>query len=296
MVRRRSILCRAKLRAMTTPQNGPHEYSLGASQRETDRLVTQASNMGSFMHDFFVAAGLQPGMRVLDLGSGAGDTSLAARSVVGETGSVLGIDITPSSLERARQRMAEAGFDNVSFMEADLTQDLALDDEFDAIVGNLVLMYLPNREALLKSLMQRLRPGGIVAFGEINVDGGPANPQSPSWDQLEAWWLQALTANGTETRMAMKLRALLMACGLEDIDGWSFLGRAGRDSEAVGALRNRLSIGRSMLPIMRRYSDAPPEELDRFDEYEAAVLREFQENRSTYIAPTGSDLWGRKPA
>jgi hypothetical protein len=51
-----------------------------------------------------------------------------------------------------------------------------------------------------------------------------------------------------------------------------------------------------MLPIMRRLSDAPPKELDRFDEYEAAVLREFQENGSIYIGPTGADLWGRKSA
>ena len=55
--------------------------------------------------------------------------------------------------------MADAGFDNVSFIEADLTQDLPLDGDFDAIVGTLVLMYLPNREALLKSLSRRLPAG-----------------------------------------------------------------------------------------------------------------------------------------
>ena len=96
--------------------------------------------------------------------------------------------------------------------------------------------------------------------------------------------------------MAMKLRALLMACGFVDIGGWSFLGDASREVGDTGGLRNRLSIARSMLPIMRRYSSAPPEELDRFDECEAAVLREFQENGSLYIGPTASDLWARRPA
>ena len=280
---------------MTTPEDRATEYSLGASRRETARLETQASGMQSFVHDLLVSAGVQPGMSVLDLGSGAGDTSLAARSVVGETGRVLGVDVTPASLERARGRVADAGFENITFMEADLTQDFEVDGEFDAIIGTLVLMYLPNREELLKSLMQRLRPGGIMAFGEINVDGGPAYPASPAWDRLEAWWLQALVANGTEIRMGMKLRALLMACGVVDIDGWSFVGQASRELGDTGGLRNRLAIARSMLPIMRRFSDAPPGELDRFDEYEAAVLREFQENKSIYIGPTGADLWGRKP-
>ena len=269
------------------------DYSLGKTERETARLESQGSGMTSFLHDFFTAAGLQPGMRVLDLGSGAGDTALAARSVVGESGRVLGVDVTPASLTRARQRVTDAGFDNLTFVEADLAQDFSPDGEFDAIVGTLVLMYLPNREALLKSLLPRLRPGGIVAFGEINVDGGPANPPSPTWDRLESWWLQALTANGTETRMAMKLRALLMACGFIDIDGWRFVGDATRET---APLRNRLAIARSMLPIIRRYSDAPPGELDRFDEHESAVMREVEENGSIYVSPTAADLWARKPA
>jgi len=268
------------------------EYSLGSSQHETSRLEAQAAGMQTFLQDFFVAAGLQPGMSVLDLGSGAGDTAMAARSVVGDIGQVLGVDVTATSLARARQRVVDAGLDNVTFVEADLTQGFTPDRAFDAIVGTLVLMYLPNREALLKSLMPHLKPGGIVAFGEINVDGGPANPQSPTWDMLERWWLQALVANGTEIRMGMKLRALLMACGFVDVDGWHFVGEVSRDA---GALRNRLAIARSMLPIMRRFSDATSQDLDRFDDHETAVVREFEENGSLYIGPTAADLWARKP-
>jgi SAM-dependent methyltransferase len=251
--------------------------------------------MQSFIHNFLVSAGIQSGMRVLELGSGAGDTSLTARAIVGDTGGVVGVDITPASLARARERAAAAGFENVTFIEADLTRGFAPDGEFDAVIGTLVLMYLPNREELLKSLMTQLRPGGIFAFGEINVDGGPAFPNSPTWDRLESWWLQALVANATEVRMGMKLRALLMACGFIDIDGWGFVGEASREVGETGGLRNRLAIARSMLPLMRRYSDAPPEELDRFDDHEAAVLRECRENGSIYIGPTGADLWGRKP-
>ena len=66
-------------------------------------------------------------------------------------------------------------------------------------------------------------------------------------------------------------------------------------ASALDGLRNRLAIGRSMLPIILRYEVAPPEELDRFDGYEAAVLREVQERGSLVISPTAANLWARKP-
>ena len=276
---------------MTARRDGAIEYSLGTSERETERLVAQGAQIDELTRDLFTAAGIRPGMSVLDLGSGAGDSTLAARAVVGETGRVVGVDITPASLVRARQRVADAAITNVSFIEADLTRDFTLDEDFDAIVGRLVLMYLPNRTELLMSLMPRLRPGGIVAFAEVSIDGGPTEPRSETWDRLESWWLRALEANGTEVRMAMKLRGLLTRCGFTDIEGWSFLGNL----SDIGGLRNRLAIGRSMLPIMRRYDVAPAEELDRYDEYEAATLREVEESGSIVINPTASDLWARKP-
>ena len=277
---------------MTRSGNDATPYSLGVSERETERLEAQGAQIDTLTRDFFTAAGIQPGMTVLDLGSGAGDSSLAARAVAGETGRVVGIDITAPSLARARQRVADAGITNVSFIEADLTQGFTPEENFDVIVGRLVLMYLPNRTELLTSLMSRLRPGGIAAFMEVNVDGGPTEPRSESWERLESWWLQALEANGTEVRMAMKLRGFLTRCGFTDIDGWSFLGNV----SDLGGLQNRLRIGRSMLPIMRRYEVAPPEELERFDEYEAATLREVAQRGSVVISPTASNLWARKPA
>ena len=276
---------------MTRPGDSTIPYSLGSSERETERLMAQGAAIDELTRNLFTSAGMQPGMSVLDLGSGAGDSSLAARAVVGETGRVVGVDYTATSLARASQRVTDAGITNVSFIEADLTQPFDPGEEFDAIVGRLVLMYLPNRSELLTSLLPNLKPGGIVSFGEVNVDGGPTEPRSEHWDLLESWWLQALTANGTEVRMAMKLRALLTHCGFMDLDGWSSLGNV----SSVDGMRNRLNIGRSMLPIMRRYEVAPPEELDRFDEYEAAAIREVEERGSVVISPTASNIWARKP-
>lgn len=278
---------------MTEAQGGPRQYSLGTSEHETERLVSQGVAIDDLTRQFFAGAGIAPGMTVLDLGSGAGDSSLAARTLVGESGRVIGVDSSPTSLARARQRVQEAGLSNVRFIEADLTQDLALDLDLDAIVGRLVLMYLPNRRELLESLLPRLRPGGIVALMEVDVDsGGVIDPPSDLWQRLQDWSLRALVANGTEVLMGSTLRQLLQDCGLVSIDGRGPLITQTNDPQSI---KNRLPILRSTLPIMRQYEVAPPQELDRFDEYAEAIVREAGERGSTIVSPTAYNLWARKP-
>src|SRR6185312_15706242 len=95
---------------------------------------------------------LAPGMHVLDVGSGAGDVALLAANLVGREGSVVGIDMNADSLQIARERASAMGLTNVSFREGDITT-VALDDEYDAIVGRFVLIYLQDRAAVLRRLV-----------------------------------------------------------------------------------------------------------------------------------------------
>lgn len=85
----------------STPQV---EYALGHSSRELDRLTFQASVFASFTSQLFVQAGIKPGMRILDVGSGSGDVSFLAAELVGEGGHVLGVDRSAAAVERARGR------------------------------------------------------------------------------------------------------------------------------------------------------------------------------------------------
>ena len=91
-------------------------------------------------------------MRVLDVGSGAGDVALLAADLVGPTGEVVGVEVAPETIAIAEQRVAAAGLSNVRFVRADL-RDLRLDEApFDAIVGRWVLMYQPDPADLLRRL------------------------------------------------------------------------------------------------------------------------------------------------
>src|SRR5579885_3886746 len=108
-------------------------------------------------------AGIAPGMRVLYVGSGAGDVALLLAEYVGQEGSVVGVELNPDMAQLARQRVKHVGLTNVSFIAGDINT-VALDGEFDAIVGRLILIYLRDKVAVLQPMLEHLRPGGIVAF------------------------------------------------------------------------------------------------------------------------------------
>jgi len=140
-------------------------YALGSSDAEHDRLMRQGARLAPITERFFRDAGIGPGQRVLDLGSGVGDVAMLAARLVGPSGEVVGVERDPRTITRARTRVAEAGFLNVSFMHSDVDQ-IASEKTFDAVVGRFILMYVPDPIEVLRSILGMLRPGGVVAFQE----------------------------------------------------------------------------------------------------------------------------------
>jgi ubiquinone/menaquinone biosynthesis C-methylase UbiE len=143
-------------------------YVLGESEAETRRLIRQGRTHNAFTRGLLKEAGLSEGMRVLDVGSGAGDVALIAAELVGGSGSVLGVDRNPGALAVAERRASEAGLTNVAFVEGDLASP-ALGEGFDAVVGRFVLQHHPEPAVALRLLAGRVRSGGIVAFQEMNL-------------------------------------------------------------------------------------------------------------------------------
>ena len=146
--------------------NGPtSHYALGSTDAEHERLIWQAERVAPLTERLFREAGIGPGQRVLDLGSGVGDVAMLAARLVGPSGEVVGIERDPRSITRARTRVAEAGLQNVSFIQSDASQ-ITDRKPFDAAVGRFILMWLPDPISVLRQLAQLVRPGGIVAFQE----------------------------------------------------------------------------------------------------------------------------------
>jgi SAM-dependent methyltransferase len=116
------------------------DYPLGYSEEEARRLADQGALLEKLTDDVLQRAGLGAGMEVLDIGGGVGDVSLLAARLVGNDGSVLGVDRSSLSVETARRRVASQGVRNVSFKEADIAT-FETNQKFDAIVGRLILLY-----------------------------------------------------------------------------------------------------------------------------------------------------------
>lgn len=120
----------------------------------------------------FELRAIEPGERVVDLGSGAGmDAFLAARSV-GADGYVVGVDMTPAMLTKARRTAAELGLDNVEFCEG-LIETLPVDDGWaDVVISNGVINLAPDKHAVFAEALRVLRPGGVLQFADI-ANGQP---------------------------------------------------------------------------------------------------------------------------
>src|SRR5262249_229260 len=153
---------------MTDQPRDPAGYALGYSDHEKQRLVLQSRFYGDLTEHLFLTAGVGPGMIVLDVGCGVGDVSLLAASIVGPSGSVVGIDRETSSIETARGRARAAALPNVAFERGDPTS-LDPGRTFDALVGRLVLMYCADPAATLTHLLWFVRPGGLVVFQEMEM-------------------------------------------------------------------------------------------------------------------------------
>ena len=143
--------------------DGQDGYILGNSDVEHERLIRQAKRLAPVTENFFREAGIGPGQRVLDLGSGVGDVAMLAARLVGPSGEVVAIEREARSVNRARIRAADAGLQNVRFVETNIAH-FSSDAFFDAAVGRYILQFLPDPVATLRSVAGKVRPAGSSHF------------------------------------------------------------------------------------------------------------------------------------
>jgi SAM-dependent methyltransferase len=178
-------------RVATEPDRGFHFHTgrplaqmLGYPATETDPLPDSVIESFAGVGNPFVFGPLRPGQAVVEVGSGAGfDAVLAARQV-GPTGRVIGVDITPAMLDKARANSAQLRLEHVEF-RLGYMEELPVEDEVaDVVISNGVINLSPDKGAVFREIARVLKPGGRIQVADIVVQR--AVPDSAK-ESIELW-------------------------------------------------------------------------------------------------------------
>jgi len=268
------------------------DYVLRFSDEEVSRLQRQASRLAPATERVLVAAGLGPGMRILDIGCGAGDVAILAGNLVGRTGHVVAVDRDPRMLAIVRQRAGESA----AAIETLRAEVLAIPrgQDFDAVIGRFVLMYQPDTLAAVRRLVTHLKPGGRLAFFEFdNSVPVTSFPTLPLWERASDLIGQAFLRSGTPQHLVFELHSALHRVGCTHVaaavvDG--LLQYPGNDY--VGQL---VVLLRSLLPVIEEYGLATAADLD-LDTLAARLSGEATAIGGLGRGPIAFGVWGQIPA
>jgi SAM-dependent methyltransferase len=267
----------------------PTEYVLGHSADELNRLIEQAAFFGDLTADVFHRAGLTPGMSVLDVGCGVGDVAFLAASLVNPDGKVHGIDRAAEAIAVARDRAAQAEAENVTFEVADAASFQSA-EQFDAVVGRLVLAYQPDPAAVLRHLASLIRPGGVIAFHECDLSTASTKPAVPLFKRVVDLVIDTYRRANLEADMGSRLHSAFRGAGLSEPQMIAAARvESGPDSPAYAAVARVVS---SAAPMMERLGVATMAELE-LDTLEARMRDEIVQAGAVVFMPTFIGAWTR---
>ena len=262
------------------------DYVLGGERHEIGRLDAQSAFYEPATSRFLAAAGIERGMRVLDLGTGLGHVARLVASLVGPAGEVVGVDAQPDLIAVAEERTAEAGFDNVRFVGSDV-REYCDERPFDAVVGRLILFHLSDPVAVVRHHAQGLEPGGRLLAIDFDAVGCRCEPQLAIAEAAVEYYVAAFRRAGADPAIGMRLPSLLGAAGIQDVESFGIQEYIPPDNPMGVALL--AGVVRTL--ALAEGADLPPElELETLNRRLADAV---QAAGATVVPPTLVGAWGR---
>jgi SAM-dependent methyltransferase len=264
-------------------------YSLGTSEAELARLDAQAARIATPTGVFLGIAGIAPGMRVLDLGTGLGHVALMLSELVGSAGEVVGIDQAAPLLAVAEQRRVTAGAENVRFVQADV-RTFADERAFDAVVGRLILFHTGDPAEVLRHHERGLAEGGVMLMIDFDLGSARCEPPVPLFEAVVGWVIEGFRHAGARPLIGTQLGLLLRDAGLSDVDTVGFQLYLTPDDPAGPA--QLAGVVKSLAPVIVASGIATEEEL-ALDSLQERLAHELQTNRAVLLLPAIAGAWGR---
>ena len=261
---------------------------LGHRTEELARLDGQAKMLEPATRLALQLAGIGPGMRVVDLGTGTAEVALLVAEVVGAEGSVLAVDRAPDGLAYAATKLADRGAPNVELVEADVATYVP-DGPVDAVVGRLVLSYLPDPVATVRRLLGSVRPGGVYLALEYDTEAVRSAPQTPLVARLADLLNGAFAAVGTPQTLGPHLAGILREAGAADAQSLGLQAYlAPEDPLGPAMLAGVIS---SLAPAIEGHGLATADELD-LPTLRDRIATEAREAGAAMVVPTLVAAWG----
>jgi ubiquinone/menaquinone biosynthesis C-methylase UbiE len=265
-------------------------YALGSDPQELSRLDRQAAFIEAPSRLLLQAAGLAPGMRVLDLGTGLGHVARLAAQFVGPHGSVVGLDRAAQALAVARQRAEAVGETHISFVEGDVARWRA-DEPFDAVVGRLVLFHMADPVAAVRHHMQNLREGGLFVALDFDIGGARSAPLvGLAGDGLD-WIMRAFSAAGATPQIGSRLGRILEDAGLEAVKTFGIQAYLPARDPAGPALL--VGVIRSLFDVIVKHGIATAEQIG-LETLEQRIADELRREDAVFLPPTVVGAWGQR--
>jgi 2-polyprenyl-3-methyl-5-hydroxy-6-metoxy-1,4-benzoquinol methylase len=274
---------------VNNPNKQDRVYVLGHSAEELNRLIDQARLFGELTEDVFVRAGIGPGMRVLDVGCGAGDVSFLLARMVGPSGEVVGVDRSEEAVAMATARAQAMGLSQVSFSQGEL-EDISLDQPVDAAVGRFVLMYSPDPSVSLRRIAANVRAGGIVAFQEMNVAEAKSFPQVDLYEQSMRLIIETLHREKAKTLMGLRLYRTFVEAGLPPPQ-MIMAARVEGSSDSLG-YQIVARVVKSLLPVMEKLGVANEKEV-QIETLAERLRNEVISRGAVIVLPPLVGAWAR---